>query len=299
MRILNYNIEYGGFEKHINKDKYVKLIKKHNIDIFIGTEPNQPVIDTYKDSKICADYNKYGENTIEQVAKILGFNFITTEDKAITIISRYPIKSTEVPYVFEISINDQIVIIIPIHLVDYPFTFFSLRHIPYQNTPLTFSNKQEIIDLSYSTKSKVIDAVLEYIKNNPSKKIIIAGDFNEPSHLDDPSNEWIISKKFQEQGIIDSYRYINKQVITDSLGYNIEGATCCNTLFDDEPLNRVDYIYTKNLDIVSSSVLKEYAHFSDHLPVLTEVKLVDLKYENKYLKYKIKYTLLKNNLNKN
>ena len=292
MQILNYNIEYGGFEKHINKDNYVKLIKKYNIDIFIGTEPNQPII-SEKDSKICADYSKFGENTLEQVAKIIGFNFITTDNKTITIISRYPIKRTSLSFVFEIIVSGHTIMIIPLHLVDYPFTFYSLRNIPYQNTPLTFNNKQEVVELSYSTKSKEIEQVLEYIRDNSNKEIIIAGDFNEPSHLDDPMNEWITSKKFEDHGMIDSYRHINKQIITDKLGYNIDGATCCNTLFDDEPLNRVDYIYTKNLDIVNSSILKEYAHFSDHLPLLTEVKLIDLKYGDKYLKYKIKYALLK------
>ena len=64
-------------------------------------------------------------------------------------------------------------------------------------------------------------------------------------------------------------------------------------MLEDEPLNRVDYIYTKNLEPVSSTVLKKYSHYSDHLPVLTEVKEPMSYYKEKYLKYKNKYTLSK------
>ena len=107
------------------------------------------------------------------------------------------------------------------------------------------------------------------------KKYIIAGDFNEPSHLDDSKYGWIISKKFEKAGIIDTYRHIkNKKKVKpvlDTYEYNIEGATCCD---NKEPLNRVDYIYTKNVDIKDSAVLDEYRKLSDHLPVLTTITVI-------------------------
>jgi hypothetical protein len=304
MKILNYNIEYGGFEKHINFIKYVKMIKDEMIDIFIATEPNQPTIKVSdsleKDSLICADYSIYGKNTIEMVADELNktsdipYYYITTDDKSVTIISKYIIKKTNNSFVFDIIYaQDTIIKLIPIHLIDYPFTFYTLRSIPYQNTPSIFKSKNEIVDLSYSTKSDIIEQILEYIKNNSNEKIIIAGDFNEPSHLDDINNVWIISKKFSDIGMIDSYRHVNKKISRDAYGYNTDGGTCCNILLEDEPLNRVDYIYTKNLEPVKSYVLKKYAHYSDHLPVLTEIKDIDSMYKQKYMKYKIKYTLLK------
>jgi len=306
MKILNYNIEYGGFEKHINHINYIKLIQNEDIDIFIATEPHKPSIkisDTNeKDSMICADYSVYGENTIELVARELNkrvasnnikYNYITTDNKLITIISKYIIQKTKDNFVFDIIVSpDNIIKLIPIHLIDYPFTFYSLRGIPYRETPNIFSSKNEIVDLSYSTKSDEIDRIINYVKNNMTEKIIIAGDFNEPSHLDDKHNMWIISKKFSDIGLIDTYRYLNKKITLDEYGYNTDGATCCNILLEDEPLNRVDYIYTKNLEPIKSIVLKKYSHYSDHLPVLTEIKDINLSYKQKYLKYKIKYLKL-------
>jgi hypothetical protein len=290
MHILSYNIEYGGFEKKVNYMKYVKLVQKYKIDVFIATEPFLPKIN---DTQV--DYNSYGENTIEKVAKELGY-FYTTIDRGatiqypITIISRYKIEPTNHDFVFDLIHPLYRIKIIPIHLIDYPFTFYSLRNIPYQNTPTVFKDKKEVVDLSYSTKSTEIEKILDFIKRNPNEKIIIAGDFNEPSHLDD-TYEWIISKKFEENGLIDSYRRINKKVVLDKLGYNTDGATCCNLLDKNEPLNRVDYIYTKNLKVLNSSLLKEYSHYSDHLPLSTEVEITDkkLNYGYKYMKYKLKY----------
>lgn len=42
MKILNFNIEYGGYEKNITYNDYIKLIKDNQIDVFVGTEPNHP-----------------------------------------------------------------------------------------------------------------------------------------------------------------------------------------------------------------------------------------------------------------
>ena len=308
MRVLNYNIEYGGYEKKISIKKYIRLIKNNNIDIMIICEPNLPTIkDTYDiDGKILVDYSDYGNNSMEMLAKKIGFNYITTYDKCITIITHYDIKKEpNSNFVFDIMVNGRIIKIIPIHLIDYPFTFYSLHNIPYQETPLKIDNKEDVVKLSYSTKSKDIEKIIDYVKMNPGEKIIIAGDFNEPSHLDDPLNEWIVSKKFEDIGMIDSYRHMNKTIIRDKLGYNIDGASCCNIPADfeyelksenssnSEPSSRIDFIYTKNLDIVSSNVLKQYASYSDHLPLLTVVDFhKTINYRMKYMKYKIKYLKL-------
>lgn len=200
-----------------------------------------------------------------------------------SIISKNPISKTRNKFIYKLDVPDSKgdineVMIIPIHLDDSPFTFYSIRGITYQETPNTFKNKKEIVELSYSTKSKEIENILQYINKYPNKKYIIAGDFNEPSYLDDPSNKWIISKKFQENGLIDTYRYIqNKKGIKpkrDELGYNYEGITCCNEKGKtDLPDCRIDYIYVKNMEIVDSKILKKYKNYSDHMPVLSVVKI--------------------------
>ena len=194
----------------------------------------------------------------------------------ISIISRYPISKTTSNLVFKTTPpNSDHIYLIPVHLCDTPFTFYTIRGIPYDKTPDSVSSPTEAVELSYSTKAKYIDRILKYISRHPDRKYIIAGDFNEPSHLDDTQYEWMISKKFEEAGIIDSYRYTQNRKkikpILDNHGYNTDGATCCH---GKPPLCRVDYIYTKNLDIVDSKVMKTYENLSDHLPVITDVTIV-------------------------
>lgn len=68
MRILNYNIEYGGYIRNIPPSKYADIIIDNNIDVFICTEPHYP--DINKKTKK-PNYEKYGENIIEDVIIIL------------------------------------------------------------------------------------------------------------------------------------------------------------------------------------------------------------------------------------
>jgi hypothetical protein len=302
MRILNYNIEYGGFEKNTNYMEYVNIILDNKIDCFVATEPFEPCIEKNK----TVNYDMFCENTIGKVVKELNmrqgsinrYYFITTKSKNASIICRYPIELKIDPTTMQeyciITLNPLYSIkLICIHLVDYPYTFYSLRNIPYDNTPMKFKTKEEIVDLSYSTKAADIERLLTFVKNNLTEKIVIVGDFNEPSHLDDPSNEWKVSKKFEEIGLIDSYRSKNKNFIKDNLGYNIDGATCCfGELLEKEPPSRIDYIYVLNIDVIESSVLNKYKKLSDHLPVLTEINTYYSNYFYKYLKYKHKYMLL-------
>lgn len=306
MRILNYNIEYGGFEKNTNYMEYVNIILDNKIDCFVATEPFEPCIE-----QIHVNYNMFCENTIGKVVQELNksnsstnrYYFITTKSKNASIICRYPIKLEVDPTCMQeyciITLNPLYSIkLICIHLVDYPYTFYSLRNIPYDNTPMKFKTKEEIVDLSYSTKAADIERVLKFVKNNLTDKIVILGDFNEPSHLDDPSNEWKVSKKFEEVGLVDSYRSKNMVIIKDNLGYNIDGATCCfdellqKELLQKEPPSRIDYIYVLNIDVIESSVLNQYKKLSDHLPVLTEIDTYYSNYFYKYLKYKYKYTMM-------
>jgi hypothetical protein len=289
MNILTFNIEYGGYVRQLTHKIYTNIILDNKIDIFFCTEPHHPKIILSKNNKSKTkkrvDYNTgYGHNIMNKVIIDLekkGFKYYHLEAKGFeyytSIISRYPIYKTKSPLIFKtiIPTNQEEIYLIPVHLSDTPFTFYSIRDISYDKTPSLkqISNKKQIVELSYSTKSKYIEKILKYISRYPDKKYIIAGDFNEPSHLDDNKNEWIISKKFENIGILDTYRIIqnkkNTKQYLDKYGYNMEGATCCNT----ENLTikcRIDFIYSKNLDIKDSQVLSKYSKLSDHLPVLTK-----------------------------
>ena len=72
----------------------------------------------------------------------------------------------------------------------------------------------------------------------------------------------------EKHNFIDSYRFINKTIKYDNFGYNIDGATC-NLNKKDEPPIRIDFIYTKNIEITDSKVL--ITNISDHIPLITNI----------------------------
>lgn len=148
-----------------------------------------------------------------------------------------------------------------IHLSDIPSLTHHLYGMSYHSS--------ETIPLSYT-----LPKLLKLCKKNrlprikeEMKKIsdisIIAGDFNEPSHLDIDVNV-PVSNEFEKNGFIDSYRLMNS-----SLG----NTWPCGKFYQTEPDQRVDFIYTKNLKIVASSTYETNNWPSDHKMVITDIKL--------------------------
>lgn len=94
------------------------------------------------------------------------------------------------------------------------------------------------------------------------EKIIIAGDFNNPSHLDD-TIEWTVSKFLAENDFVDSFKYINPHVIESSLVSSVSKY-------------RSDYIYSKNIGVTDSKMVSEIGRYpwpSDHKAVVSVLEL--------------------------
>ncbi len=268
MRILTFNLEYGGQIKNISPDKYIDIIKTNHIDIAIFSEPFTAIIGKYGPDYDTLDNNLIvGKNIIEEINEVLNYNTYTTYfEYPITILSKYPIIRTD--YDFVVSIQN--IYIIGVHFRCDNFMFYSIRNIEYNNTPsINNLNREEIINLSYSNKKKNMDQIQEFINNHKDKKIIIAGDINEVSHNDDIIN-WRVSEQLCELGMTDTYRYLNNNKVFDTFNYNYDGYTYCQ---ENEPLIRIDYIYTKNILLIESKVLN-YPNLSDHLPLFTSINIL-------------------------
>lgn len=152
-----------------------------------------------------------------------------------------------------------------IHLDDIP----SLPH--HMNNMLYKSS--ETVPLSYSldkllkmcTKRRLPRIKDELAKINKKDRAIIAGDFNEPSHLDLDKIKVPVSKEFEKQGFIDTYRYIN-----DDEGYTWPAGN----FYKKEPVQRVDIIYTKGIKIDDSQTYDTGDKWiSDHRMVITDLIL--------------------------
>lgn len=148
-----------------------------------------------------------------------------------------------------------------LHLHDIPSISHHINNVIYKSS--------EIIPLDYSLdkllkmcKKNRIPHVIKELKLVKKNEIaIIAGDFNEPSHLD-LHIKVPVSKEFEKKGFIDSYRYINKDK-----GYTWPS----KTFYKNEPNQRIDIIYIKGIKIINSKTYYTDKWLSDHKMVITDL----------------------------
>ena len=155
-----------------------------------------------------------------------------------------------------------------IHLDDVPSLPHHIKHLVY--------NSSEKIPLSYSV-DKVLDICAqrrlprvkaELAKTKSFKRAIIAGDFNEPSHLDRDYNKLKlpVSREFDKEEFVDTFNFKNR----DALGYTWPAGG----LYKKGPPQRIDMIYTKGIKIANSKLYGETNKWiSDHKMVITDVLL--------------------------
>ena len=109
----------------------------------------------------------------------------------------------------------------------------------------------------------------ELEKTKPHSRAIIAGDFNEPSHLDLEINV-PVSKLFEKHGFSDTFWVANKE-LADEKGHTWPAST----LYKQEPGQRIDMIYVKNMKVIRSFIRGENTAkwMSDHKMVISDVEL--------------------------
>lgn len=265
LKIVEFNIEYGGYSKKVPYTKYVELIKDNDIDILIIMEPRFPKIT----GKVI-DYNDYtgSDELIRKSAQELNYNYETQIfDFPVSIISKYPIEKCEYEYTFKIILPETHFYLVPIHLSDTPCTFYSKRKIRYDDTPFEVSD-YEAASYSFLSKEFTLKKSIKAFEKEPEKVIVISGDFNEPHHKDDEI-PWKCSKFLEDIGIYDSM--IKNKKMFDEYNYDYANSTCDITSTEQPPC-RIDYIYT-NANVKSSGVMEKYNDLSDHIPIYAIIEI--------------------------
>jgi len=152
-----------------------------------------------------------------------------------------------------------------IHLDDVPSLPHHMNNMVYKSS--------ETVPLSYSldkllkmcVKRRMPRIKEEMAKIRKTDRAIIAGDFNEPSHLDLEKIKVPVSKEFEKHGFIDTYRYKN-----DEDGYTWPAGG----FYKKEPVQRVDIIYTRGLKVAASETYDTGDKWlSDHKMVITDLVL--------------------------
>ena len=126
-----------------------------------------------------------------------------------------------------------------VHLDDVPSLSHFMNNILYKSSekiPLSYS-LEKILKLCSKRRLPKIKDVLKNIENKD--RSIIAGDFNEPSHIDLKNIKIPVSIELEKNGFVDTYRFMNK----GSVGYTWPSGK----FYKNEPSQRIDFIYTKKI----------------------------------------------------
>lgn len=274
MKILTLNAHAWCEEDQINKIVYLAdTIIKESIDVIALQESNQ----YFNKSKICCLNNyincsnlqlndsNYAYILVEELKK-RGYHFYFTHnqchtsydsfDEGLAILSRYPIISAETILVSSIDVYTNYL------------TRFSLRaEIVYRGQTISvYSNHFGWWNHEIEPFHKQFLKLKEYLKTDKNQLIIICGDFNNPSDIQNEGYEFVL-----QNGFHDAY---DSALIKDD-GYSIFASIGG---WEDNKRNlRIDYLFTnKIIKVHESKVIfndLNYSKISDHNGVLTVLDL--------------------------
>ena len=172
--------------------------------------------------------------------------------KGIAVLIRNTIKIIDNSHV---KFHGLVLYLAGIHLHDIPSVPHHIEQIPYKSSQIIPVNTpmSKILTMCKMRLPEVRQAVAQSGKF----PAIIAGDFNEPSHLDIKLN-LPVSQFMQKNKFIDTYRVINKDA-----GFTWPAAG----FYPKEPKQRIDFIYARGgFKSVSSRTIEMT---SDHKVLLS------------------------------
>jgi endonuclease/exonuclease/phosphatase family metal-dependent hydrolase len=249
IRILTINLcdEFPG-KKTILLNKWILILSKIKGDILFLQEVNS--------------YN------IERLANALGLKILNVNNSEGTSVLVNPKKLTIVDnnLVNLLGSRKEPIYIGNLHLDDVPSVLHHMNNMVYKSSvsiPIS-SGKEKILKLC--VKRRIPRLKQELVKANKYDRAIIAGDFNEPSHLDLDNINVPVSKLLEKNGFIDTFWYKNEDT---EYGHTWPASS----LYKKEPVQRIDLIYTKNLKVLKSAVVYSLKWISDHKMVVTDVEI--------------------------
>jgi exonuclease III len=263
--ISTINLEHGGHYQYLKTksfgyiEKYVRLIKKYNLHVVCFQECIFKKTSEYEPIDISAI-----------IAKKLGFYHKYNKKADISIISEFSMKKISDNkndfLTCLITINPyEKIIVSNIHLMDTPFTYYSLIGPPYIYTPSGLNEKQSI-NLSYNARKQDLDKLFDLIKISEKKyktnKSICCGDFNELSHLDGKV-KWKISSRLYKKKYTDVIRkYYPNYKKNPMYSCDIDRKET-----KSNPPIRIDMLYYKNMEPTNAFMIYNL-FLSDHIPIV-------------------------------
>jgi endonuclease/exonuclease/phosphatase family metal-dependent hydrolase len=245
LTVLTYNLWHGGTQMSNYHAKQVRFLAGGNFDIVIFQEST-------------------GDHAT-RLGNALGWNSFQS-DGTVGVISRYPIAEVYSQNSYRGAVRvaldgeDSQINVWGVHL----------GYTPYGPYDFCFDNMtidQVLVREDSSNRGpqirETVGSMKDHLDNTDSIPVILAGDFNAPSHLDWTDDNkhcgvgyvpWPTSDVPTAAGLIDSYRVAHPDAASEP------GITWSPIYLENngrpEPLDRIDFVYYKgDLDVVSSEAL--------------------------------------------
>jgi mRNA deadenylase 3'-5' endonuclease subunit Ccr4 len=159
-----------------------------------------------------------------------------------------------------------------LHLHNIPSIMHYLHNIEYDFVPTNLS-WYEILNMAKQNRLPNVQEMLKKAKKTDFA--IIAGDFNEPSHLEYPLMNLPVSKEFYDANYIDTYFEYHKS--KQEFKYISSNYTWpVGNFYDNEPQQCIDFIYSRNLPVISSFTYDTNIHkqfLTDHRMVISDIEI--------------------------
>lgn len=285
LSVMTYNIWWGGMSTDAPLEQTAQVIRESGARIVAIQE---------KES-----WDERGEpfyrNNAQALADLLGWDLLNQDIEIegtwndVAILSDIPIEAaSDSQLCAMLTLDDRPLAFCNIHLYSSPYQPYQLKGIEYRDAPL-LDNAQDAVDAANEARGNGVDTLLNEIEGfDEDMVVIVAGDFNEPSHLDwteaaaeagihPMAVEFPQSMKMAQAGFTDAYR----EHFPDEV--ESPGFTWTPTTEEDDPQDhhdRIDFVYVRGGEVSSVQIVGEKPERadlvvtpwpSDHRAVVVEI----------------------------
>lgn len=216
LRVMTWNLWYGGTKVHDHRAKQLKVITETDVDV-VGLQET------------------YG-TAAEELAEALGWHHHRAGTN-LGIISRFPVTAVlgDPDAGFygaagaRIAVGEREVDVWTVHLDSEAYG-------PYATTGNPAAHEEVRLGQMRDTLRRIADAM----------PVVLVGDFNCPSHLDRQDAEWPVTRAAEEAGFADSYREAHPDPVREP------GHTWSPVHAEPEPQDRIDFVLHRGLRVLDS-----------------------------------------------
>ena len=246
--IMSFNIWHDGKAGRQPLSQTVKTIKESGADI-VGLQ------EVHKNARAIADE--------------LGW-FYVQHGRDTAILSKFKIlELSKDKHGALIDCNGQRIAVFNVHFYHAPYQPYQLLKIPYGKAPF-IKTEAEAITYAKKARGHEVEALIRDVKSVKDQSIpfFIAGDFNEPSHLDWTEKTdyhplkvvWPTTLALDKAGFKDSYRTVFPDPVKNP-GFTWTPVSRKDSRKDHH--DRIDFVLYRNAVVKSSSVVGESRESAD------------------------------------